>query len=68
MVSQSEDKYYIFIIDPQGCFVIGIGGKYEETISKALVFANKHEAHRYVEKHGLQKISTVRKMEKENVI
>lgn len=64
MTAYNEARYYIFIIDHEGCFAVGQEGTYEETISNALVFTNKYEAHRYVEKHGLQKISTIRKFEK----
>ena len=64
MTARDNEKYYIFVIDPEGCFVIGQGGMYESTISKAICFNNKYDAHIYVEKHGLQKISTIRKFAK----
>ena len=55
------EKYYIFILDPKGCMVVGQDGIYENTISKAISFFDKYDALKYVEKHGLQKISTIRK-------
>ena len=37
---------------------------YENTISKAISFLDKYDELKYVEKHGLQKISTIRKFAK----
>lgn len=64
MATRKNEKYYIFVIDPEGCFVIGQGGMYENDISKAISFLDKYDALKYVEKHGIQKISTIRKLVK----
>ena len=57
----SRDKYHIFIFDPKVCFVVGKDGMYEDSISQALSFNNKYDAVKYIEKHGIQKISTIRR-------
>ena len=64
MTTYSEERYYIFIIDPEGCFAVGQEGTYETAISEAISFSDKYDALKYVEKHGLQKIATIRKFEK----
>lgn len=64
MSAQNEERFYIFIIDPEGCFAIGQEGTYESVISKAISFVDKYDALKYIEKHGLQKISTIRKFKK----
>ena len=61
MFAQKEERFYIFIIDPEGCFAIGKEGVYEDSISKAISFIDKYDALKYIEKHGLQKIATIRK-------
>ena len=61
MSAQSKEEYYIFIVDPEGCFAVGREGLYEDNISKAISFLDKYDALKYIEKHGLQKIATVRK-------
>ena len=64
MSSQNNEKYYIFIIDPKGCFAVGQEGMYEDSITKAISFFDKYDALKYIEKHGLQKIATIRKLKK----
>ena len=64
MPIQIEEKYYIFILDPENCYVVGHDGMYESSISKAVSFSDKYDALKYTEKHGLQKISTIRKFGK----
>ena len=64
MSAQNEERFYIVIIDPEGCFAIGQEGTYESVISKAISFVDKYDALKYIEKHGLQKISTIRKFKK----
>lgn len=54
--------WYIFIPGGQYAYVIGKTGQYESELSKALPFCEWIDALTYVEKHGYEKIATIRKV------
>lgn len=64
---QTESPYYIFINGGDKMYVLGRTGQYEEELSKAMTFADKYDAIVYVEKHGYQRIATIRKVKKEYI-
>lgn len=43
-----------------GLRVIGGNGHYDEEIANAKIFADEIEAHEYIERHGLEKLASVR--------
>lgn len=45
-------------------YILGKTGQYEEELSKGMAFSDKMDAIIYVEKHGYQKIATIRKVGK----
>ena len=45
-------------------YVLGRTGQYETKLSKGMTFSDKLDAIIYVEKHGYQKIATIRKVRK----
>ena len=59
---QVESPYYIFMNGGDKMYVLGRTGQYEEELSKAMTFSDKYDAIIYVEKHGYQKIATIRKV------
>ncbi len=56
-----KSPYYIFINGGDKMYVLGKTGRYETALSEAMTFADKYDAILYVEKHGYQKIATIRK-------
>lgn len=60
----TESPYYIFMNGGDKMYVLGKTGQYEEELSKAMTFTEKIDAIIYVEKHGYQKIATIRKVGK----
>ena len=59
-----ESPYYIFMNGGDKMYVLGKTGQYEEELSKAMTFSDKYDAIVYIEKHGYQKIATIRKVGK----
>ena len=51
----------IAINSGNGLRLIGNTGQYVKEFSDAMKFANEIEAYEYIERHGLEKISSVRK-------
>ena len=43
-------------------YVLGMTGQYETELSKAMTFTDKMDAIVYVEKHGYERIATIRKV------
>lgn len=43
-------------------YVLGRTGQYEAELSKAMTFTDKMDAIVYVEKHGYERIATIRKV------
>lgn len=58
----SESSYYIFMNDGDKMYLLGRTGQYETELSKAITFTDKLDAIIYVEKHGLERIATIRKV------
>ena len=58
----TESPYYIFMNGGDKMYVLGKTGQYEEKLSNAMTFTEKIDAIIYVEKHGYQKIATIRKV------
>lgn len=57
-----ESPYYIFMNGGDKMYVLGRTGQYEEELSNAMTFTDKYDAIVYVEKHGYQRIATIRKV------
>lgn len=57
----TESLYYIFMKGGDKMYVLGKTGQYEENLSNAMTFTEKIDAIIYVEKHGYERIATIRK-------
>ena len=57
-----ESPYYIFMNGGDNVYVLGKNGQYETELSKAIIFNDKLDAIIYVEKHGYERIATIRKV------
>lgn len=57
-----ESPYYIFMNGGDKMYVLGRTGQYEAELSKAMTFTDKMDAIVYVEKHGYERIATIRKV------
>lgn len=57
-----NEKWYIFMIGLDKAYVLGKTGDYETEISNGMSFSEKIDAIEYVEKHGYQRITTIRKI------
>lgn len=60
MTEHTNSPYYIFIICGDVPMVIGKTGQYVRKIKNALAFENKIDALEYVDRHGYDRIATVR--------
>lgn len=58
----TESPYYIFMNGGDKMYVLGRTGQYETELSNAMTFTEKIDAIIYVEKHGYERISTIRKV------
>lgn len=59
---QVESPYYIFMNSGDKMYVLGRTGQYETELSKAMSFIEKIDAIVYVEKHGYERIATIRRV------
>lgn len=59
---QINSPYYIFMNGGDKLYVLGRTGQYEEELSKAMTFTYKYDAIVYIEKHGYERIATIRKV------
>lgn len=57
-----ESPYYIFMNGGDKMYVIGKTGQYETDLNEAMTFMEKLNALIYVEKHGYEKIATIRRV------
>jgi len=57
-----ESPYYIFMNGGDKMYVLGKTGQYETELSNAMTFTEKIDAIIYVEKHGYERIATIRKV------
>lgn len=64
----TESPYYIFMNGGDKMYVLGKTGQYETELSEAMTFTEKIDAIIYVEKHGYQRIATIRKVASKNSI
>jgi len=64
----SESPYYIFMNGGDKMYVLGKTGQYETELSEAMSFTEKIDAIIYVEKHGYERIATIRKVTSKNSI
>ena len=63
-MNETHDKpqYYIFMDSGERLYLLGTDGKYETDISEAISFDDKLDAIIYVEKHGFDKIASIRQV------
>lgn len=57
-----ESPYYIFMNGGDKMYILGKTGQYETDLSDAMTFTDKLDAIIYVEKHGCERIATIRKV------
>lgn len=60
----TESPYYIFMNGGDKMYVLGKTGQYETDLNDAMTFTEKLDAIIYVEKHGYERISTIRKVKR----
>ena len=62
--NNANSPYYIFVNGGDRMFLLGSDGKYLEDndASEAMTFSDILDAVTYVEKHGLQRLATIRKV------
>lgn len=60
--TQINSPYYIFMNGGDKMYVLGKTGQYETDLSEAMTFTEKIDAIIYVEKHGYERIATIRKV------
>lgn len=58
----TESPYYIFMNGGDKMYVLGKTGQYETKLSEAMSFTDKLDAIIYVEKHGYERIATIRQV------
>lgn len=57
-----ESPYYIFMNGGDKMYILGKTGQYETDLSEAMTFTDKLDAIIYVEKHGYERIATIRRV------
>lgn len=57
-----ESPYYIFMNGGDRMYVLGKTGEYQTKLTDAMTFSDKIDAIIYVEKHGYERIATIRKV------
>ena len=57
-----ESPYYIFVNGGDNMYVLGKTGEYQTELTDAMTFTDKIDAIIYVEKHGYERIATIRKV------
>lgn len=62
MTEHTNNPYYIFIICGDVTMMIGKTGQYVRKIKNALEFEKKIDALEYVDRHGYDRIATVRQI------
>jgi len=58
----AESPYYIFMNGGDKMYVLGKTGQYETDLNDAMTFTEKLDAIIYVEKHGYERIATIRRV------
>ena len=64
MTEENKSLYYIFITHGDVPMMIGKTGQYVRKFKNALTFTNKIDALEYVDRHGYNRIATVRQIRK----
>lgn len=61
---QAESPWYIFISGGDRMYLLGNDGRYliENVKDEAMTFIEKIDAIKYVEKHGLTRLATIRRI------
>lgn len=62
--AQENSPYYIFVNGGDKMYVLGKTGQYETVLKDAMTFTDKIDAIIYVEKHGYERIATIRRVTK----
>lgn len=62
MSEENGNKWHIFFFGLDKAYVLGVNGRYETNLENALSFDEKIDAIEFVEKHGYEKITTIRKV------
>lgn len=57
-----NEKCLIQLYGAEGLYFLGRSGEYTDNIHEALIFKDELDAHIYIDKHGLRKLSKVRKI------
>ena len=60
--AMSESPYYIFMNGGDKMYVLGKTGQYQTELENAMTFNDKLDAIIYVEKHGYERLATIRKI------
>ena len=58
----SQSPYYIFMNGGEKMYVLGKTGQYQTELENAMTFNDKLDAIIYVEKHGYERLATIRKV------
>ena len=58
-----SEEMYIFVDSGNGMMAVSVCGELTNKRCEARKFTNKSDAVLYIEKHGLEKIATVRRIE-----
>lgn len=56
------EKYIILVSAGEQTFLLGSRGEYVTTLKGAMKFSDALEAKTYIDKHGMEKITLVRKV------
>lgn len=59
---ETQSPYYIFMNGGDRMYVLGKTGEYQTELTDAMSFTDKIDAIIYVEKHGYERIATIRKV------
>ena len=65
-MKMKSDELYIFVDSGNGMLAVGISGGLTDKKCEARTFTDKLDAILYIEKHGLEKLATIRKIQRVN--
>lgn len=57
------DRYLIFVFAGEQTFLLGRHGEYVDTLDQAMKFNDVLDAKIYIDKHGIEKITSVRRIQ-----
>ena len=61
-MKMKSDEMYIFVDSGTGMLAVGISGGLTDKVCEARKFTDKMDAILYIEKHGLEKLATIRRI------